>query len=84
MFYPGSEPELVAGMSEAGLAGHQRLLIQATLRAMHPGAHAGWSPGSVAQEAALRSTLPTGAGRGMETLSCLGGVGVVELLVQGG
>ncbi|MFG2463663.1 hypothetical protein ACGFWE_42430 [Streptomyces sp. NPDC048523] len=40
MFYPGSEPELVAGMSEAGLAGHQRLLIQATLRAMHPGAYA--------------------------------------------
>ncbi|MFB7779157.1 hypothetical protein [Streptomyces bauhiniae] len=40
MFYPGSEPELVAGMSEAGLAGHQRLLIEATLRAMHPGAYA--------------------------------------------
>ncbi|SCF65834.1 hypothetical protein [Streptomyces sp. Cmuel-A718b] len=40
MFYPGSESELVAGMSEAGLAGHQRLLIQATLRAMHPGAYA--------------------------------------------
>lgn len=40
MFYPGSEPELVAGMSEAGLSGHQRLLIQGTLRAMHPGAYA--------------------------------------------
>lgn len=27
-------------MSEAGLAGHQRMLVQATLRAVHPGAYA--------------------------------------------
>src|SRR5689334_13076434 len=40
MFYPGSEPELIGGMSKAGLAGHQRMLVQATLRAVHPGAYA--------------------------------------------
>jgi hypothetical protein len=40
MFYPGSEPELLGGMSKAGLAGHQRMLVQATLRAVHPGAYA--------------------------------------------
>src|SRR5690606_9804335 len=40
MFYPGLEPDLVAGMSEAGLSGHQRQLIQGALRAMHPGAYA--------------------------------------------
>ena len=40
MFYPGLEPDLLAGMSEAGLPGHQRLLIQGALRAMHPGAYA--------------------------------------------